>query len=81
MTTETCAQLQTRLDGYIAARDKAAIGGGLVRIRDGVNELQYGPADGKRLDTLIREVRLTMEHQRCPGCCRRGGITYLTPSG
>lgn len=81
MSTETCAQMQTKLTGYLAARDKVVTTGGIVRVRDGVSELQYGPADVKRLDILIREVRLHMERQRCAGCRRRGGITYLTPSG
>lgn len=80
MSTETCDQLQTRLDGYISTRDKLAAGQ-RVRVRDGVNEVQWAPGDVKRLDLLIREVRLTMERKRCSGCGRRGGITYITPSG
>ena len=46
--TETCAQLQTRLDGYLTARDKLATGGNRVRIRDGGKDLQYGPGDARR---------------------------------
>lgn len=79
--SETCAQLQTRLDGYVAARDKIAMGRQVVKVGDSGHDLSYAPVDGKRLDILIREVRLLMERQRCDGCRRRGGITYLTPSG
>lgn len=81
MTTETCAEMQTRLDGYIAARDKLALGNGAVRIRDGENEIQYRPGDTKRLDQLIREVRLAMQRKRCDGCRRRGAMFHITPSG
>lgn len=77
----TCAELQTRLDGYLAARDNLATGGQLVRVRNGDKDVQYGPGDGKRLDLLIREVRLAMQRQRCAGCARRGAMLYITPSG
>lgn len=77
---ETCAQLQTRLDGYITARDKLAMGKGVVQVGDGDKRIQYGPTDGKRLDQLINEVRLLMTRQRCAGC-GRGGMIHITPSG
>lgn len=81
MSSETCAELQTRLDGYVAARDKLATGGGLVQIDYADKRLQYGPGDMKRLDVLIREVRLAMQHKRCAGCRGRGAMIYVTPSG
>jgi hypothetical protein len=79
--SETCAAMQARLDSYVAARDKLVTGAGAVRIRDGENELTYRPGDTKRLDQLIREVKLQMQRARCPGCGRRGAMIYLTPSG
>lgn len=80
MAAETCAQMQTRLDGYVAARDALAMGRQVVRQRNGDKDLQWTPGDAKRLDILIREVRLAMERARCAGCGRRGMI-YITPSG
>lgn len=79
--SETCAQMQTRLDGYLAARDKLAMGTGVIKIRDGESELTYRPGDGARLDRLIREVRLQMQAARCAGCRGRGAMFHITPSG
>lgn len=76
----TCTELQTRLDTLLAARDKIAIGTQVVRVRYADKDIQYGQSDGKRLDSLIADVRATMARQRCAGCSGARRMLHVTPS-
>lgn len=77
----SCDDLQTRLDTLTAARDALAMGTQTIRVRDSVGrEVQTAPADGKRLDALIADVRATMSRQGCPGCSGRRRMLNVTPS-
>jgi gpW len=80
VTTETIADMQTRLDALDAAILKIATGGGVVLARIDDKTLQYGPGNL----TLLRQMRDELADQVAASagdCRRRRRLIYLTPFG
>lgn len=76
----TCTELRASLVEFEAARDKIMLGKGVVRVRDGENELQYRPADLPAVQARINQLRAEIA-RNCGGTAMARRVIGIIPQG